>query len=236
MSDVSTSPVDPAIDRTPPQDLAAEQSVLGAMLMSKDAISDAVEVLRGPDFYRPNHEIIFEAIITLYGKGEPADPITVAAELGRQGELDKVGGAVYLHDLLASVSVAANAPYYAEVVREKAMLRRLVTASIRIAQLGYQGTGEVEKIVDEAQQTLYEATESKQTEDYQSLHEILPETIDEIEAIQDSSDSPGRRSDRFPTARRTNQRLPSRPDDHRRGPAGCWKVDVRLGHVPISGN
>ena len=176
------------LDRTPPQDLAAEQSVLGAMMMSKDAISDVVEVLRGVDFYRPNHETIFDAVVTLYGRGEPADPITVAGELGKSGQLAKVGGAVYLHDLLSSVSIAANAPYYAEIVRDKAVLRRLVNASIRIAQLGYQGQGEVDKIVDEAQQTLFEVTEKKASEDYKSLRELIEPTIDEIEAIQSSGD------------------------------------------------
>ncbi|MCC2594679.1 replicative DNA helicase [Tessaracoccus sp. OS52] len=176
------------LDRTPPQDLAAEQSVLGAMMMSKDAISDVVEVLRGADFYRPNHEAIFEAIISLYGRGEPADPITVAGELGKAGQLSKVGGAVYLHDLLASVSIAANASYYAELVREKAILRRLVNASIRIAQLGYMGQGEVDKIVDEAQQTLFEVTENKSSEDYKSLRELMEPTFDEMEAISNSGD------------------------------------------------
>ncbi|MFV0428236.1 MAG: replicative DNA helicase [Arachnia sp.] len=177
------------LDRTPPQDLMAEQSVLGAMMMSKDAISDVVETLRGRDFYRPNHETIFESIVSLYGRGEPADPITVAAELGKLGELNKIGGAVYLHDLLASVSVAANAIYYADLVRQKAVLRRLVNASIRIAQLGYQGQGEVEKIVDEAQQTLFEATENKASEDYKSLGELIQPTWDEMEAIGNSGDS-----------------------------------------------
>ena len=176
------------LDRTPPQDLAAEQSVLGAMLMSKDVISDVVEIMRGIDFYRPNHETIFDAIVTLYGRGEPADPITVAGELTKSGQLGKVGGAVYLHDLLASVSIAANAPYYAEIVRDKAVLRRLVNASIRIAQLGYQGQGEVDKIVDEAQQTLFEVTEKKSSEDYKSLRELIEPTIDEIEAIQGSGE------------------------------------------------
>lgn len=177
------------IDRTPPQDLEAEQSVLGAMLMSKDAIADVVEVIRGTDFYRPNHETIFDAIVTLFGRGEPADPITVAGELTKMGELQKVGGPVYLHDLLASVSVAANAIYYAELVRDKAVLRRLVGASIRIAQLGYQGAGEVDKIVDEAQQTLYEVTDRRATEDYKSLAELMEPTFDELEAIQSSGDA-----------------------------------------------
>lgn len=177
------------VGHAPPQDPQAEKSVLGAMLMSKDAISDVVEVLRGSDFYQPRHETIFESVISLYGRGEPADPITVAAELGRSGGLQRVGGAVYLHDLLASISIAANASYYAEIVREKAILRRLVNASIRIAQLGYQGQGEVDKIVDEAQQTLFEVTGSRASEDYKSLNELMEPTFDEMEAIANSGDA-----------------------------------------------
>lgn len=176
-------PPSDAVDRMPPQDLAAEQSVLGAMLMSKDAISDAVEVIRGVDFYRPVHEYIFEAIVSLYGRGEPADPVTVAAELSKRGEIGRIGGPVYLHDLLAATSIAANATYYAEIVREKSILRRLVNASARIAQLGYAGVGDVDDIVDEAQQTLYEVTENKANEDYQPLSTLIQPTLDEMEAL-----------------------------------------------------
>ena len=110
----------------PPQDHAAEQSVLGSMLLSKDAIADVIETIRGTDFYRPAHETIFDAMIELYGRGEPVDPVTTSAELSRRGELVRVGGAPYLHTLSASVPIAANASYYAEIVREKAILRRLV--------------------------------------------------------------------------------------------------------------
>ncbi len=173
----------PGLDRTPPQDIAAEQSVLGAMLTSKDAIADVVEIIKGRDFYRPAHEQIYEAIIELYGKGEPADAITVAAELAKRGEIGRVGGHVYLHDLLASISVAANAAYYAEIVKEKAVLRRLVEASVKIAQMGYQAQGDVGDIVDSAQQALYEVTEGKTSEDYQPLSSLLESTLDEIEAI-----------------------------------------------------
>ncbi|KTR93140.1 helicase DnaB, partial [Rothia kristinae] len=97
--------------RTPPQDNVAEQSVLGGMMLSKDAIADVVEVLRGVDFYKPAHESIYEAIIDLYGKGEPADAITVADELTKRGELGRVGGAAYLHSLISSVPTAANAGF-----------------------------------------------------------------------------------------------------------------------------
>ncbi|GAB3917261.1 replicative DNA helicase [Microlunatus endophyticus] len=172
-----------AVDRTPPQDLLAEQSVLGAMLMSKDAIADVVEVLRGSDFYRPAHELVYDAILDLYGRGEPADAITVAAELTRRGAIGRVGGAPYLHDLLASVSIAANAGYYAEIVREKAILRRLVDASIRIGQMSYAAEGDVDGIVDRAQAEVYSVTDKRTSEDYKSLSELMQPTMDEIEAI-----------------------------------------------------
>jgi replicative DNA helicase len=169
--------------RTPPSDHAAEQSVLGAMLLSKDAIADVVEAIRGVDFYRPAHEVVYDAIIDLYGRGEPADAVTVAAELQRRGDLDRVGGAPYLHDLVAGVPIAANAGYYAEIVREKAILRRLVDAGTKIAQLGYAAEGQVDDVVDRAQAEVYSVTERRTSEDYQPLSELMAETLDEIEAI-----------------------------------------------------
>ena len=136
------------LGRTPPQDFAAEQAVLGAMLSSKDAIAEVLEITKPNDFYRPAHELVYQAIIDLYGRGEPADAVTVAAELERRGELTRAGGHMGLVDLVASVSVAANASYYAKIVHDKAILRRLVDASIKISQLGYQGQGDVADIVD----------------------------------------------------------------------------------------
>lgn len=172
-----------ASDRTPPQDLAAEQCVLGAMLMSKDAIADVVEVLRGVDFYRPAHEMVYEAILDLYGRGEPADAITVADELTKRGEATRVGGAPYLHTLLASVPIAANAGYYAEIVREKAILRRLADAALRISQLTYAGEGNADDIVDRAQAEVYAVTDRRASEDYKPLSELMQPTLDEMEAI-----------------------------------------------------
>jgi replicative DNA helicase len=170
-------------DRTPPQDNDAEQSVLGSMLLSKDAIADVIEVVRGTDFYRPAHETVFDAMVDLYGRGEPVDPVTVAAELQRRGELVRVGGAPYLHTLSASVPIAANAGYYAEIVREKAILRRLVDAGTRIAQMGYAGEGLVDDVVDRAQQEVYGVTDKRSSEDYAPLSAIMEATLDEIEAI-----------------------------------------------------
>jgi replicative DNA helicase len=170
-------------DRVPPQDHAAEQSVLGAMLLSKDAIADVVEAVRGTDFYRPVHETIFDAVLDLYGRGEPVDPVTAAAELGRRGELVKIGGAPYLHTLSASVPIAANASYYASIVREKAVLRRLVTAGTRIVQMGYAGEGLVDDVVDAAQHEVYAVTDKRTSEDFLPLSAIMEGTLDEIEAI-----------------------------------------------------
>jgi replicative DNA helicase len=170
-------------ERTPPQDLVAEQSVLGGMLLSKDAIADVVEVLKERDFYRPAHELIYDAILDLYGKGEPADPITVSAELTRRGDIARAGGAPYLHTLISSVPTAANAGYYAKIVRDCAIMRRLVEAGTKIVQLGYSNEGEVDDVVDQAQAEVYEVTERRASEDYIQLAQLLPDALDEIEAI-----------------------------------------------------
>src|SRR3954452_14720021 len=180
------SPTAPAYDRQPPQDIPAEQSVLGGMLLSKDAIADVVEALQGPDFYRPAHQVIFDCILDLYGRGEPADAITVAAELNRTDQLSKMGGAVYLHTLIASTPTAANAGYYAAIVAEQAVLRRLGEAGTRVVQLGYGaagGKGDVDDIVDRAQQEIYDVTEKRMSEDYSRLADVLQPTMDELDAI-----------------------------------------------------
>jgi len=178
----------PGDDRLPPQDVHAEQSVLGSMLLSKDAIADAVEVLRGVDFYRPAHESIFEAILDLYGRGEPADAVTVADELTKRGQLARVGGGAFLHQLISSVPTAANAGYYAHIVAERAVLRRLVEAGTRIVQLGYaQGGGDVEDIVNAAQAEVYGVSEKRGGEDYHKLGDILEMTVDEIEVASGRS-------------------------------------------------
>jgi replicative DNA helicase len=170
-------------ERTPPHDVAAEQCVLGGMLLSKDAISDVIEVIRPHDHYRPAHQVIHEVVLDLYGRGEPADAITVANELTRRGEIGRVGGAPYLHTLIASVPTAANAGYYARIVRERAVLRRLVEAGTRIVQFGYAGDADADDLVDRAQAEVYAVTDKRTTEDYHSLADIMPGALDEIEAI-----------------------------------------------------
>ncbi|WFF04186.1 replicative DNA helicase [Micromonospora sp. WMMD964] len=178
---------DGQFDKTPPQDVAAEQCVLGGMLLSKDAIADVVEILKTNDFYRPVHATIFDTILDIYGRGEPADPITVAAALTDSGDLARIGGAPYLHTLIASVPTAANAAYYARIVSERAVLRRLVEAGTKIVQLGYGtasgGSRDVDDIVDLAQQAVYDVTERRVSEDFAVLADMLQPTLDEIEAV-----------------------------------------------------
>jgi len=178
---------DGQFDRSPPQDVAAEQCVIGGMLLSKDAIADVVEILKVGDFYRPAHGTIFDAILDLYGRGEPADSITIAAALSDAGELARVGGAAYLHTLISSVPTAANAGYYARIVSERAVLRRLIEAGTRIVQLGYGsaagGGRDVDDLVDLAQQTVYDVTERRVSEDFAVLSDLLQPTLDEIEAV-----------------------------------------------------
>jgi replicative DNA helicase len=170
-------------ERTPPQDVLAEQSVLGGMLLSKDAISEVVEILRERDFYRPAHELIYDAILDLYSRGEPADPVTVSAELTKRGDLTRAGGAPYLHTLISSVPTAANASYYAKIIRERAIMRRLVEAGTKIVQLGYTIEGEVDDAVNQAQAEVHAVTERRAAEDYIQLSELLPAAFDEIEKI-----------------------------------------------------
>ncbi|MEU8393973.1 replicative DNA helicase [Nonomuraea sp. NPDC048892] len=174
----------PGFERTPPHNIDAEQSVLGGMLLSKDAIADVVEILRADDFYRPAHQMVYEVITDLYGRGEPADAVTVFDELQKRGEMARVGGAAYLHTLTAVVPTAANAGYYAKIVREQAILRRLIEAGTRIVSFGYGGQNEeVDDLVDRAQAEVYKVTERRTSEDYAPLADIMPGALDELEAI-----------------------------------------------------
>ncbi|MFN8099601.1 MAG: replicative DNA helicase [Dermatophilaceae bacterium] len=183
------SPDGPEIDRLPPQDVHAEQSVLGGMLLSKDAIAEAAERLKADDFYRPAHEIIYGAIVDLFSRGEPVDAITVADEMTKRGTLQRVGGPAYLHDLIQSVPTAANVGYYATIVAERSLLRQLVEAGTRIVQLGYgQGEGEVDAIVNAAQAEIYKVGEKRRGDDYIPLAQTLEETLTEIEVASGRSD------------------------------------------------
>ena len=182
---VSERSADSDYGRLPPHDESAEQSVLGAMLLSKDAIADVLEVLQPGDFYKPRHQSIFDVILDLYGRGEPADAVTVAAELDRRGTLRRVGGAPYIHTLLSVVPTAANASYYGRIVAEKATLRRLVEAGTRVVQYGYAGAegAEVAEVVDRAQAEIYDVNNRDRREDYVALADLLQPTMDELDEL-----------------------------------------------------
>lgn len=181
----TNTPAHDTAGRQPPQDITAEQSVLGGMMLSKDAIADVVEKLRPGDFYKPAHESVYNAILDLYGRGEPADAVTVAAELDRRGQLTRTGGAPYLHTLISTVPTAANAGYYAGIVADKAILRRLVEAGTRVVQYGYAGAdgAEVADVVDRAQAEIYDVTQDRGSEDITALDELLQPTLDELDTI-----------------------------------------------------
>jgi len=170
-------------ERMLPHDIPAEQCVLGGMLLSRDAIADVLEVLRPEDHYRPAHQIVHEVILGLYGRGEPADAITVSAELVKRGEISKMGGAPYLHTLIASVPSAASSGFYARIVRERAVLRRLVEVGMRITQMGYEGNDDATVLVDRAESDLYGVLDRRSGDDYQAMSSLVPEALVELEAM-----------------------------------------------------
>lgn len=171
-------------ERTPPHDLLAEQSALGGMMLSGDAVADVTEIVRGVDFYMPKHEVIFDAVLTLYSHGEPTDVIAVTDQLTKGGLLGRAGGAEYLHTLTGLVPTAANAGYYASIVAEKAVLRRLVEAGTRIVQMGYASEGEVIDLVNNAQAEIYGVTGGIEAEDYVPLLEAIDTAVEEIEVAR----------------------------------------------------
>ncbi|TDD91737.1 replicative DNA helicase [Actinomadura rubrisoli] len=154
------------------------------MLLSPDAIAEVIELLRTQDFYRPAHQIIYDTILDLYGRGDPADAVTISGELTKNGEIGRIGGAPYLHTLISSVPTAANAGYYAKIVHERSVLRKLVETGTRIVQMGYAADGaDADEVLDRAQAEVFAIADNRSGEDYVPLSEIMPGALDEIEAI-----------------------------------------------------
>ena len=170
--------------RVAPHNLEAEQSTLGGMLLSQEAVAEVVEEIAGVDFYAGKHELIYNAILNLFGRGEPTDVIAVTDELNKQGNLLRAGGSDYLHSLASYVPTAANAGYYAKIVGDKAILRRLIDAGTRIAQSGYDSQGEVEDLVNQAQAEVYKVSSQSSKEDYVGLSDSLEAAIHDIELAQ----------------------------------------------------
>ncbi|MFY0671659.1 MAG: replicative DNA helicase [Aquiluna sp.] len=178
------APVSSGDPRVAPNNMEAEQSTLGGMLLSQEAVADVLEVVSGVDFYAPKHELIFNAVVTLFGRGEPTDVIAVTDYLNKEGNLLKAGGADYLHSLTSFVPTAANASYYGKIVADKAILRRLIDAGTRIAQSGYESQGEVEDLVNQAQSEIFQVATQSTKEDYVGLSESIDVAIRDIEMAQ----------------------------------------------------
>jgi replicative DNA helicase len=180
----SAEPGRPTEQRMLPNDLLAEQCTLGGMLLSQEAIAEVFDAVRGPDFYAPKHEIIFDAILELYSKGEPTDVITVTDQLTKNGDLIKAGGADYLHTLTSIVPTAANASFYADIVQEKATLRRLVEVGTKIAQMGYRAEGDIVDLVNQAESDLYNVSKGSSGEDYVPLFDSIEDAVTQMEIAQ----------------------------------------------------
>ena len=170
----------------PPQNLEAEESVLGAMMLSPGAIGAVSEILDASDFYRESHAKIYRAALGLYAKGEPVDAITLVDELEERGELEDVGGRVRLHELAALVPATANAAHYARIVREMATLRGLIAAGQNIAQLGWERPGETQILVDRAEQIVFELSQSRVTTEFSHIEDLLKESFERITALYEA--------------------------------------------------
>lgn len=163
-------------ENVPPQNLEAEESVLGAMMIAPAAIDAVTEILEPGDFYRESHGRIYQAAVSLHMKNEPVDAITLTNELDQLGELDRVGGRVRLHELARLVPASANARHYAEIVRENATLRGLIRAGGQIAQLGWDHEGEPEELVSQAEQVVFDLTQHRDSSDLEHLASSLRDT------------------------------------------------------------
>ncbi len=170
--------------RLPPQNLEGEMSVLGGVLIENEALNKALELLRPEDFYRDSHRKIFESLIDLSQKGEPADLVTLTAALQQRGELEAVGGSSYLATLVDFVPTAANISYYCRLVKEKAVARHLIRVATEIATRGYEG-GEMEKTLDWAEKSIFEIASMKARPSYFSTREIMKDTFKAIEKLYD---------------------------------------------------
>ena len=147
------------LERIPPYNLEAEESLIGSMLILKEAISDVIEIVKEDDFYRTSNIEIFKAIKELYAKGEPVDPITLADYLKKKNLLEEVGGRTFIHSLISNIPLASNAVYYAEIVKHNSILRKLIYAATDIARMGYEIPEDLASTVDKAQQLIFSVSQ-----------------------------------------------------------------------------
>jgi replicative DNA helicase len=170
----------------PPQNVEAEESVLGAMMLSPGAIAAVTEVLDASDFYRESHAKVFRAARDLYARGDPVDAITLVDELEERGELDAVGGRSRIHELATLVPATANAGHYARIVREMATLRGLIRAGTEISQLGWERPGDAADLVDRAEQVVFELAQQRVSTEFDHIETLLKESFERITALYEA--------------------------------------------------
>ena len=173
----------PLSERVPPHNVEAEQSVLGSMFLSADAVETCVPLVEPTDFYRPPHQRIFGAIVHLHGRGEAVDQITVAARLEATGELELAGGKPYLLDITGAVPTAANAEYYAGIVKRTSMLRQLIDAATRIQAISYAGPDDIDEVVAESEKLVFQVTNKRVSSNFQAIDTLMEEVFKEIELL-----------------------------------------------------
>ena len=171
------------LGKIPPNDIEAEQAVIGSMLTDKEAVSSAIETLKPEDFYREDNRIIYEAILSLYGRSEPIDIITLKSELSSMGKFEAVGGLEYIAELPDKVPTTANVEQYIKIVEEKSVLRNLIKTANEIITLGYDQTQEVDGIIDSAEKKIFEVMQKKNQKGYTPIKDILVETFTELEQL-----------------------------------------------------
>jgi replicative DNA helicase len=171
-------------DRVPPHNLEAEESVLGAMMLSAEAIADVVEQIQPQDFYRSANGKVFDTLRSVYARGDPVDAITAVEELRRRGLLEEVGGHLYIHQLVEQVPTPAAAGNYARIVAQHALLRRLISAAADIMELGYSAPEDPERVADEAEQRIYDVARRDDKDQIASLHDLVDQAILDLEHIQ----------------------------------------------------
>lgn len=172
-----------SLGRIPPQSIEAEQSVLGSMLLDKEAIPVAMEILKNEDFYREDHKEIYEAVMDLFEKGEPIDLITVSEQLKLRGTLDSVGGLEYLTDMANAVPTTANVKHYAKIVEEKSILRRLIKISSDIVNMGYEASEELSFVIDKAEKGIFDVLQKRSSQGYSPIKDVLVDTFNKLEEL-----------------------------------------------------
>jgi len=185
-SDVATLASSTQNAPVPPQNLDAEESVLGAMMLSPGAIGAVSEVLDAGDFYRESHAKIYRATLSLYARGEPVDAITLVDELEERGDLEGAGGRERIHELAALVPATANAAHYARIVREMATLRGLIRAGGEVARLGWERPGDAQELVDQAEQIVFELSQARVASEFSHIEALLKESFERITQLYEA--------------------------------------------------